>query len=407
MIHREEARLQSLFRRLLVLSVAAAPAACSSAENAGATDASLAPDTTQVPSSDAGAVPPGASEDAGLDATLAPDASGLDASTPAVDALDMYGFLDAACDPQYVPLDAGDDGGEGGVCDFFEYLPCGLPVGTPSEKCALLVSQCGYLCSHIPTQNRTCAVAECLAVDASSVPTSGPVTLDCATGAFGCGPGVGRRPRGLAVSAPARAVDAVGATLAEMAHLEAASVHAFRRLASELAALRAPRALVRQAERAARDEVRHARTTAGLARKRGAKPAPVVIERGAKKPSLLDFAIENGVEGCVRESFGALVATRQASRARDPEIAQAMKTIAKDETRHAALSWAIARWVAPRLRAEERARVDAAMERAIASLRVEAAATPEDVARELGLPTRGEAEALVDGFAAACFRAAA
>jgi hypothetical protein len=406
MIRREEARLRSLFRRLLVLSVAASPAACSSAENAGATDASLAPDTTRIPSSDASAVTPGASEDAGPDATLAPEASDLDASVPAVDALDMYGFLDSACDPQYLPLDAGD-GGEAGVCDFFEYLPCGLPTGTPTEKCALLLQQCGILCSYIPTQNRICAVAECLAVDASSVPTSGPVTLDCATGAFGCGPGVGRRPRGLAASAPARSVDAVGATLAEMAHLEAASVQAFRRLASELATLRAPRALVRQAERAARDEVRHARTTTGLARKRGAKPAPVVIERRAEKPSLLDFAIENGVEGCVRESFGALVATRQASRARDPEIARAMEKIAKDETRHAALSWAIARWVAPRLRVEERARVSAAMASALASLREEVATTPEDVARELGLPARGEAEALVDGFAAACFRVAA
>jgi hypothetical protein len=121
----------------------------------------------------------------------------------------------------------------------------------------------------------------------------------------------------------------------------------------------------------------------------------------------VDFALENAVEGCVRECFGALVATRQASSARDPRVARAMARIAVDETRHAALAWEIARWLGPRLEASERERVTRAMRGAIASLRCEVAATPSDVATELGLPTGPDAERLVDAFGADCMAAVA
>jgi hypothetical protein len=254
MIAREEARLRALFQRLLVASAALAPAACSGGGGAAdARDASLGPDATEpAPSDDAGEV---ARDSGGDDAAIVDAGSAVDAIADAnvVDALDPYGFLDAACDPQFL---ADRDGGD---CDFFEYLPCGLPPGAPTEGCALLVSQCGVLCSHIPTQNRKCAVAECLAVDASAVPEGGgPLTLDCATGAPQCGPGIGRRPCGLRPARGACARDEVGRALAAMAHLEAASVPAFRRLGAELASLGAPASFVRAADRAARDEIRHA-----------------------------------------------------------------------------------------------------------------------------------------------------
>jgi hypothetical protein len=166
--------------------------------------------------------------------------------------------------------------------------------------------------------------------------------------------------------------------------------------------MRAPRTLVRHAERAARDEIRHARVTRTLARRRGAAPAPVVLERRMPAPSLLDFARENAVEGCVREAFGAFVATRQASRARDPDVRRAMQRIARDETRHAALAWAIARWTAPRLGRKGQTEVRAAMLDAIEKLRGEVAGTDAGVACELGLPTAAEGRALVDAFAEAC-----
>src|SRR5260221_4003130 len=67
----------------------------------------------------------------------------------------------------------------------------------------------------------------------------------------------GRKLDGL-VDADAGRASAVGETLARAAWLEAASIHAFRRLARELHAHGAPRALVEAARTCARDEIRHA-----------------------------------------------------------------------------------------------------------------------------------------------------
>ena len=407
MIHREEARLRSLFKSLLLVTAAASPTACSSGGQDGLNDASVPTDATQPMGTDAATDsgrPPANGDSAappGADAAPVPDAGVPDANDP-------FGFIDAACDPRYVPdadvySDAGD-GGDPAVCDFFESLPCGLPPGSVTEGCYLLVSQCGTLCSHVPTLNRKCAVAECLAVDASSVQMGVPVTLECATADPTCAPGVGRRPAGMERARGCASRDAVGAALASMAHHEAASVFAFRRLGAELTAMGAPPVLVRGAARSARDEVRHARVMARLARKRGAKPARVAIRGGRSERTRGDFAVENAIEGCVRESFGALLATRQAASARDGSVARAREGIAKDETRHAALAWGIARWLSPRLSDEERACVAKATREALATLRAEVAAFPADVARELGLPTGEEALRLVDGFAADCVR---
>src|SRR5258708_7229206 len=67
----------------------------------------------------------------------------------------------------------------------------------------------------------------------------------------------GRRPHGLGM--PRAAGVGLEAWLAEMAWMEAASVHAFVRLACELEHHGAPRWLVRGAKTAARDEPRHCR----------------------------------------------------------------------------------------------------------------------------------------------------
>jgi hypothetical protein len=403
MILREEARLRALFQRLLVLSVAATPAACSTS---GGNDAGVPPADATQPSGDDASQPSGqdASQPSGQEAGT-PDAGAPTMDATVDSGTDPYGYADSSCDPVYL-----DGAGDGGVCQFYQGLPCNLPPDAASEGCFLTFQECGILCNQPITLSRVCAVTECLSaaaeagVDASgngaTIPQHGPLTLECATGLFACGTGIGRRPDGLVDCLPARRGDAIGSSLAEAARLEAASVYAFRRFGSELAAMRAPRALVRAAERAARDEVRHARVTARLARRRGAAPGPVVVERNRHPRSIEAFAIENAVEGCVRECFGALVATRQAAFARDPQLAQEMVRIARDETRHAALAWQVARWLTPRLRADSRRRVRDAMVDAIATLRREVATTPPEVATELGLPTGSEGVALVDAFAA-------
>jgi len=152
-----------------------------------------------------------------------------------------------------------------------------------------------------------------------------------------------------------------------MAHLEAASVFAFGRLARELEVHDAPRRLRRSALRAARDEVRHARIVTDLARRAGAVvPEPRIRE--PRERSLVAMAVENAVEGCVRETFGAAVALAQSMAAADPRLRAALRGIARDEMRHAELAWRVAAWLEGRLTARERARVTKARNRAARGL---------------------------------------
>jgi hypothetical protein len=115
------------------------------------------------------------------------------------------------------------------------------------------------------------------------------------------------------------------------------------------------------------------------------------------------MAVENAVEGCVRESFAALVATWQARHAKDPAIARAMAGIARDETRHAALAWSVASWLDARLDEGARAEVAAATRTALEALRREVASTPAVLSEVTGLPRGSAATALLEGFASALF----
>src|SRR5439155_17831135 len=87
----------------------------------------------------------------------------------------------------------------------------------------------------------------------------------------------------------------------------------------------------------------------------GAYAPPTVHAREAR--SLEGIAVDNAVEGCVRETYGALVATYQAENAKDAAVRAAMKRIAREEIRHAALSWQLDGWLAGRLDRAARERV--------------------------------------------------
>jgi hypothetical protein len=179
---------------------------------------------------------------------------------------------------------------------------------------------------------------------------------------------IGRRPPNL-VCVRRRAAEAseLGRYFASAARLEAASVDAFEQLLLELRQFGAPRALWHAAYAAAEDEVRHARATAALAERFGARPlAPNLRRRRLRGRA--EVALDNALEGCVQESYGAYLATLQAGVARDPEVRRALAQIARDETRHAALSWQLAGWLEPQLPPSTRRRVDAARAAAIAAL---------------------------------------
>lgn len=213
---------------------------------------------------------------------------------------------------------------------------------------------------------------------------------------------IGRRPDALR-SRPRRP-RSLGGFFANAAQLEAASVYAFEKLAGELVAHRAPRRLVRAALRSSADEVRHARATAALARRFGGRPVRPVIERRPVR-SLFDVALDNATEGCVRETFGALVATVQSMRAASPSVRRELRRIAADETRHAALSWAIDAWVRGRLGTAGRRALDEARREAVATLRAEAAREwPAEVATIAGMPGAEASTRLLAGLDAGLWR---
>ena len=182
----------------------------------------------------------------------------------------------------------------------------------------------------------------------------GQVTVQCIADA------TGRRPAGLDRLGPT-------ATFAELARLETASIEAFRRLRRELAPRGAPRSLLRRCSRAARDEVRHARVTRALARRHG-QPFEAPRIAPAAPRSLESLAVENAVEGCVRETFGALLAGLACDTHADATVRCLMARIVRDEERHGALAWAVAAWLEPRLSSGARQRVRAARDAAFAEL---------------------------------------
>ncbi len=187
--------------------------------------------------------------------------------------------------------------------------------------------------------------------------------------------GAGRRTSGQSRAA-GLGVDEYGAWLAATASLERQSIHAFSRLARELTSLGAPRQLVERVRVARSDEVRHSRRMTRLASQRGARPAPSVRvprERRALGRAIVDIAIENAVEGRVRETFSALLAHHQAVHATDPMLALAMKAIAREETSHAALSHDVHAWLLLRLTKTERARVRHHVREAANKLEIDAA----------------------------------
>jgi hypothetical protein len=252
--------------------------------------------------------------------------------------------------------------------------------GTPSEN-----ASCEELCATVG------GTAPCELV--TSEGASAPDQVKCEV-RWVC---EGRRPEGLLSDGRvAEQVPALGAMFARMAHLEAASVPAFERLAQELAAHGAPARLVRAARRSAAEEVRHALAMGSLARRHGA-PMPEVAVAPFEPRTLEALAIENAVEGCVRETFGALLAGWQARNAEDGAVREALGTIAPDELRHAELSWAIDAWALGRLPPEAQARVEEARREAWLALErdAEVSTLSEAVARQAGLPSPELARRLV------------
>jgi hypothetical protein len=276
-----------------------------------------------------------------------------------------------------------------GSCEDLVVYPCGLPPEAQVDAGGFLPSDlCDRLCRPLGAVfNGGCRRA--------SPRADGAEQIACTTCA------IGRRTEGLGSVEGARECGPLGDFFARVATLEWASVTAFERLAGELEAIGAPGELVAGARASAEDERRHTRSMGALAERFGA-PVRAPSFAPARRRSLEAIALENAAEGCVRETFGALVATWQARAAGDAAVAAALREVAADETRHAEFSWALQRWVDGVLDDGARARVRAARVAAEEELRAEldAAVDPALVA-VAGMPDRATARSLFASMTAA------
>ncbi len=231
--------------------------------------------------------------------------------------------------------------------------------------------QCHKACTHVMTRLAsmpdTLDITALCAGDYCEVVDCEPQRFETLEMTCSCSYVAGRRPDGLQSEGLPQGGDPVGRWLAEVAHLEAAAVFAFANLARELAHHGAPQDLVDRALDAARDEVIHADLTSALALQRGVIPqVPEVAPFQVR--SLMDMALDNASEGCVLETFAALMASWQAQTAQDTAIRTVMARIARDETRHGELARDIDVWLRPKLSKAQARQVEAARRDALATL---------------------------------------
>lgn len=129
---------------------------------------------------------------------------------------------------------------------------------------------------------------------------------------------------------------------------EHSSVAGFHRFALDLLAHGAPPELVMRAQRAAIEELEHARACFGLASAyagRAIGPGPMPLGSTAPVASTLaELAVWTVHEGCVGETVAAWLASEIHEHAQDPAVREVMAKIAREEAEHAELAWATLRW---------------------------------------------------------------
>ncbi len=131
--------------------------------------------------------------------------------------------------------------------------------------------------------------------------------------------------------------------------LEHASIASFARFSLQLLAMGAPSDLVAATQRAMGDEIEHAKLCYAIARTYGgdatgpsalpAATAPISSDVRAIATALVD-------EGCIGEALAAAEAAILADRCEVPEVARALRRVAEDERRHAALAYRALAWMA-------------------------------------------------------------
>jgi len=134
----------------------------------------------------------------------------------------------------------------------------------------------------------------------------------------------------------------------EIAAMEHASIASFARFSLQLLALGAPPDLLADAQRAALDEVEHARIAfaaasayAGRALGPGALDVSDVAILTDRREVLRSLVFE----ACVNETLGTAEAFAIAARVSDPALVAIHRRIAEDERRHSELAWRTLAWL--------------------------------------------------------------
>ena len=198
--------------------------------------------------------------------------------------------------------------------------------------------------------------------------------------AQGCDWTLGEQPSPAGLDAPTRA--ALEALWLHDAQKEHASVPAFARISWLLAAVGAPAELMAWSQRAALEEVDHARRCFALAagyggRSHSVEAMPDLLLAGleVRGDPLAVLAGESLQDGCQLEDFNADVAAACAAVCDEPVTRAVLQQIAREERSHAEFSWALLAWTLERSPATVRAAVLEA-ERALEKLPRPRAAGP-------------------------------
>jgi rubrerythrin len=206
----------------------------------------------------------------------------------------------------------------------------------------------------------------------------------------------GRRPRGW--HAEQDPILSTQQQLDRMAVMEHVSITAFIELAAQLEARGAPATLAARCRAAAEDERRHVELLVEL----GAERPSRILEPAAVTTSLIEIALHNAVEGCVTETWAALLVRHQSQHALDSSVCRAFERIAADEARHAQLAWDLHAWFVLVLDPAAAGEVEAARAQALARLEntasQQALVLPRAVREVLGLPEPRLASALAIEF---------
>ena len=306
-------------------------------------------------------------------------------------ALPMPLGLVIACSSAESTADAGADANSVGACRALDVADAPRGCGSKAAFSVALAGDLSTCGDGGAVSSDTCS--ELCGESVRSCTRTGS-TLACEP--FPCAVD-GRRYRGLDDRAAPNARD-IGSYLSRMAFFEAASVDAFAILERDLGALGAPKRLVQGCRDAKRDEARHARMAASLATSYGGTPPESVLHAHPHR-DLEQLAIENAVEGCVRETFGVLIGMWQSVAAPTADLRAFFGAITNDELRHAALSARIDAWARTALSPAAIARLDAATEEALVAL--ETSLRISEPVAGLGIPSAGQAVELFSGLRAA------